>query len=526
MTDKDIKKILKDLYKLEPSLADREVELMEIIKEFALARPDTKFDKKFQNEIKNKLLGRFLETDRKIYFWQNFMNGKKLFFGFGGAIILILIAVPLAYSMYSKNSNFNFGFEQRVKSVGDGAFGNLWGASGGSNNLGMGGEEYAQTSAAPAPMMAENDAAAETRSLGVGGGGGSKAMIAPEATNITFKYIGEKLDLSQEKVSVLKRERTGEMAKKFGGVLGNINTGMLNLSKFKNLEAQNISLSENRDNGYNIYFDVGNETITLNQNWSKWAGIYDRVACPPDSACPESSRLEEKDIPADEALISVADNFIKNYSINKNIYGAPEIDKTWRRYYLLAKEQNDAAASIPQEMSVLYPLAINGKQVYEQYGGKVGLRVGIDIKNNNKVTGVYGLETQSYSSSDYAAEMNGETIIKFAEQGGVGGSYYYGGGKTVTLELMTPQAIYVRQWKYSGMESSELFVPSLLFKVKEMPKDGYYSNEYIAVPLVKEMLRSPQNGDDDIKSMPATRSGSGSSPSVLIEPALPEKSVE
>jgi len=523
----NVKNILKDLYKLDPSLKNREPELLEIIEKFVLAKPDTKFDKKFENELKKEILGRFAQTDQGVSFWQAIMGNiskRKFAYAMSGVVILIIIAAPLAYFGMKNNGaeNLEFGFNQHVKSVGENAFGQLsflTTAAQDSATLGMG-NASAKAESAIAPE--ENGVSADDRSYssvaapvtvgGYGGGGASASMPNPmpydrDVTGFRLKYIGENLSLTDEKVTVLKREKNGEMATKFGSLFRNVNAGILNLSKFKNLEAQNVSLVENRDNGYNVYFDIGNEIITLNKNWNKWpVSVYSDMSCSGNGKemnCGSSvPSIKEEDVPRDEVLISIADNFIKEYGINKNIYGAPEVDKVWQRYYLLAKSQNDAAASVPQNMTVTYPLILNGKQVYEQYGGKIGLKINIDIKDK-KVTDVNGLETQNYSSSEYVAETDSASIVKFAEEGGANRIYSYPEAKNiVTMELETPQAVYVRQWKYNGNESSELFVPSFLFKIKEIPSGVNYYNDYITVPLVKEMLQQNDNmGGMGVKNM-------------------------
>ena len=57
----DIKKILEDLYELDPALRSEEAELKKIIKKFAAQKPDAEYDEEFREKLKAELLKRVAE---------------------------------------------------------------------------------------------------------------------------------------------------------------------------------------------------------------------------------------------------------------------------------------------------------------------------------------------------------------------------------------------------------------------------------------------------------------------------------
>jgi len=132
--------------------------------------------------------------------------------------------------------------------------------------------------------------------------------------------------------------------------------------------------------------------------------------------------------------------------------------------------------------------------------------VTVDIRHK-KVSNLGPIQSHRYETSSYPAETDAARIIAAAERGGFGGGWYFPEAeKKVTLELETPQFIYLQQYTYESAESSELYVPALLFPIKDWQQKGFW-NSGVAVPLAKEML------DQQDQNFP------GPQPMPLIEPA-------
>jgi hypothetical protein len=148
-------------------------------------------------------------------------------------------------------------------------------------------------------------------------------------------------------------------------------------------------------------------------------------------------------------------------------------------------------------MTVQYPLVVDGREVWEQGGyERSGLSVNVNIRTM-KVTSFYGLQTQNYQSSNYAAETDKDRLLKFALQGDLWpqGNYPVENFqvKEVEVKLGTPEVKFMRYWKYDVNQSIELLVPALVFPVLETtPADGSFYKSAVVIPLAKEVLDSAE----------------------------------
>ena len=195
MKPEEIKKILEDLYKIDPSFKNYEKELMKIINKLVADKPETKLSQKFVDELKAKLLTKARELSKRQQkpFWfkvADIFSAQKLAYVGSGALLAILIMIPILSSL-NLNAVPKLSFQPKIFSAPENAFGSL-------TNL-----DGSQT----APMAAESDTVA--RGFGGGGGGGgmpdSAGMIAPEYVNYKFVYKGGDLNLTEDKLEVLKR---------------------------------------------------------------------------------------------------------------------------------------------------------------------------------------------------------------------------------------------------------------------------------------------------------------------------------
>jgi hypothetical protein len=127
--------------------------------------------------------------------------------------------------------------------------------------------------------------------------------------------------------------------------------------------------------------------------------------------CPQVTINE---IPPDSRAIEIADTFFKKFSISLESYGKPVVNNDWRREYDRASDKS--AVWIPRSISVTYPLIIEGREVFEEYGQPKGITVSIDIKTS-LVTDIYGIEKLDFNASNYATETDVSKILEVAKNG-------------------------------------------------------------------------------------------------------------
>ena len=490
MSKKQIKNLIEELYKIDGSLKDYGPQLEKIIAKIIEARPDIKIDEQFKEELYEQLMIKFGKPEsakiRGINIWQ-WIFSKKLSYAFVGAVVIVVIMFGVNYFVsinkiepFQTPSGLSNEFNKVVLS--DNAFGSLAIAE-------EQGAQELDTANAPAGRGGE----------GTAGGGGGTGSVAPMPGKIAcmgqegciippdyfpeYIYVGEDVKLEQDKMEVLRRKNKIIPL----DILESFDFGLTDLSAFKDAKIQTINFVQDKPYGYSVFINFDEGTMSIDAYWSKWPQPYSKCT---DDKCYETMRLKPTDVLADEELIAIANQFIAEHGINLKNYGQPEVENDWRNQPGILETQ----LYVPDYISLVYPLLIDGKFVYEQSGTKFGVRVGINIREK-KVSGIYNLSLQEYESSMYETETDFSRILEIAEKGGMNRYYYWSEGQSQKVEIGTPSQEYLVIWKYDQEKQTNqmLIVPALIFTITKIPAEGYYYQKNIIVPLVKELLEENQD---------------------------------
>lgn len=486
----EIQSILKELLAADPSLKDREKELLPLltllVENKPQAEPTDAFMRRLHAEIRDQTRAEPTESTFTSFF--SFLMNKQYSVALAGLLLGVIITGPVAYYGFSSGNRAGTPsgsplFSYSVTDEGANAFGDFAGAtemsrsqSGGGGPTGMGGG-----GGNPAPMVAADSA----------GMGGDTKMIAPDSMIYrpqVFKFTidGEIPALTESQVQVLRRNKviTTADAQK---ILSAFNLGSVNLDSFGGLKTDSISLYQDQKNGYTMYVSFREGSVSLNQNWETWD--HPESKCTTE-ACYQQYRVKESDIPSDDVLISISDAFVKEHGIDLAQYGPAEVDNAWRTNYAAMSATDRAMFWFPESARVIYPLLIDGKPVYEQGGAKSGISVGVHVREK-KVSDVYGIMSLGFSRSDYEGVTTSGAVLDFLNRSGNA----YGGGlppntvpQTVNVTLGTPTIGYTKVYSYENGTSDELVVPALIFPVKEVPEGTYYYQQSVTVPLAKELM--------------------------------------
>ncbi|MBX4205101.1 MAG: hypothetical protein KW788_02860 [Candidatus Doudnabacteria bacterium] len=501
MNDK-INQIMEDLIKLDPGFAKHRTELQKILYTLLSARPDPVIDTAFVRKLRVKLLEEMENRPNLNNAWSRFKESfmKKIIVSASAVVVLLVVALVGLQKLQINNSEKglpSFGSDVRVVRAADGAFGNLATLSLAVGGKGGGGG------------AAQTDAAVPSTAFGMGGGSGiSEKMMPYEPINYKYVYKGEDLNLSSDKLDVLKKQVPDTQSLLSG--LQSLGMGLVNMDSFPGSKPQSISF--NQQDGYNIYIDFMGGTVSI-------SGYFDgpmyaaesKLACPLDG-CPTPAPVKESDIPDDATLIATANQFLADHGISTSAYGQPEVMNDYRvQIQSQLKASPKSFVYWPEYINVVYPLKIQNDEVYDESGNKVGLMVGVNIRSN-KVTSVYNLSTQNYEASSYDAVTDPARILKVAEKGGMYGYFGDAQGKIVEIELGTPTLQYVSMWDYQINNSTQqVLVPSLVFPVLKQPTDAGFYRKSVVVPLIKNILdrdTNPGFGGGPVKIMESTASPS------------------
>ena len=487
MNNEETKKaILKDIYAAEPELKKREQELLQIIDEMLEAKPEVKLDETFKQELKAKLLQNTKNDAASkaenpgASLW-NFMSTTKKF-ALGGSFLVIVFLI--AGMIYVGNFYKTEKIAVQEKVIDDrqpekanilpreeAAFGDL------------SGDSFAQAPALESPELSEEAWSASPQLESSGGIARdeslSRSVIAPPS-RFAFKYQGKDISINQNKSEVLRRIKDGGLGP-FEELISSFKIDMVDFESFSNVQLQSFSFAESSPFGFVVNVNNKEGSISLNQNWEMW-----NLGCV-DDYCPQRELLIIADLPADDIIVKIADEFVQKHGINMTNFEKGTIDEAWKRQLQTSPETSFA----PVTISVIYPLKIEGRKIYSTAGKREGLTVQVNV-SHLRVSGMYGLTTQNYESSLYDTEDDFNRIVQIAERGG---SLYAAPAlemepdiRKVELALGTPTFASVKYWHYENNKNNELIVPALIFPIINAREKGYFQDN-IVVPLITDLLR-------------------------------------
>lgn len=479
----DIKNILSDLYQIDPSLREHEVKLQPLISELLEARSDLAINPAFRNRLRMILMNKI--RDQKVAkpslgrFFAAGLAGRSMY-TMAGALVLILV-VAVSVTILNRGGT-QFAFEQDIVKSGNNAFGPLTLVSEGGRG---GGQETS------GQKSLDTVATAPSGTGGYGGGGGMtkpSSLIYPvPQPSYAFNYAGDPISLTDKSVEVLRRVKGVGSMPAFDSFLGAFDVSGINLNSFGASKIQNLVLAGGGDDGYTITIDFFEGFIGISKTVFDWG-----PRCMAPEKCLDNQPSPTiNQMPADEKLINAANKFLKEHGIETSAYGTPIIQDDWGVAYEQTSPEQRAMFYIPDAITVLYPLVLNGQTVYEQGGMfPMGLQVQVSVRNLI-VTGVWNMTLQRYESSQYEAETDSAKIISAAERGGWGGYVIMAeDGHTSQrsqVALGTPSRGYLRMWNYNDGSNDELYVPALAFPVLKAPA-GSYLPRYIVIPLAKDLM--------------------------------------
>ncbi len=341
--------------------------------------------------------------------------------------------------------------------VGDRAFG-TFAAPGAASDAASGGAVSAAPEASAAPAMAPKMM--------------SVAAMPPSAApsaEPTYRYGGSAFVQGHASLDVLKVLPEAIPADAAAKALAQTGFGDASMTE--------ATLSERQPFGYTIQLDLQGGSISISENSDEW---------PQAESGPSPM--------ATSTAINIANRFLGDHGIAMGRYGAPEV-----------RSDTSIAAPVaempmipyhPDTIAVLYPLIVNGMEVYSEGGTQIGVTVTVSA-HYGRVTSVYGLNAETYEASAYGAITSTSTILSLAEHASVRPIIYNGlrsaavdtatdASSSIAGILGTPVLAYAQIFKTAPDGTAEQFlVPAYAF-----PVSGGVSGRNIMVPLISDFPTS------------------------------------
>jgi hypothetical protein len=532
----DIKKILEDVYALAPELRSQEAELIRVISEMLKLKPEIKADANFISDLKQRLAS--APVQEKTHFsWS--LKHPLVYAGAGAGLCLalfIIIALPQVKDVSqisgdvsvdtAKKTSDNTGSislalgNRQVNRLGRAAFGSLSGINSGNQEAAMAPDASATNSRLASPQSAMGAGAGSAPSaVSESNSFSAKRMavdsIMAPAISYKYSYQGDisPLIASSTGLSVFRRVKDGSLSSTINSQISGLQLGLVDMSKFGNLQVTSLSFNEDRDNGLSMYMSPEDNSISIGQNWMRWS--RPDSACQ-DEACFASFRMKIGDLLQDQETIAIANSFVKEYDISLDGYGAPYVEDSWKLDYEVSEDK--ANYYLPESAVVIYPLVFNGLESCDEGGNRYGLQVSVDFRSR-KVSSVYNLVVNKYDSANYELESDVSRILKVAENGGTERIYYMqsleGGSQEVTVPLANPKLVLAHTWQNSAGSnvSQELYVPAIRFEVVKTAGINVW-RRFVTVPLVKEILDEREKQPQIMPMMKGAADTSVSAPEI------------
>lgn len=489
--NQQIQKILIELYALDPKLQAHEAELVSIISKLADSKPSITVDKAFAERLRSQLMQQ--EMKQSVSSWQ-FPAIFTRPYALVGALVVVLLVGGAFYTSQNGSllpSGGGSVLAINIEAAGESAFGSLKGAT--FENSSRKASFESVDNSAIAPMDASRSSSSDKKAAPDSpvsmkrGAGGSTSMIAPMPDKMNwptpeyykFVYTGGSFTIDPKGAVYKRIKGNQQLGQKFVSEIGSLNFGFFNPKSFSPLMLQDINLVEQREHGYQIHINIVEGMISINPSWER---LHKESYTRP---------LEQKDTLSNDDLIAISNQFMNDHGITTSAYGKPIV-----LTHFGGKIESMAGVSsvpdfIPDIASVLYPLLIDGKEVYDGGVNPTGLQVTVDIRER-KVLSVYNLATRSYQKSDYPLETDTKKLIQLAIDNGMGVPIYYSEPNNesptpLEVKLGKPEVKLMQYWKYDNTSSEELVIPALAFPILNKPTNLYLP-DFVFIPLVKEIL--------------------------------------
>lgn len=467
MNEKECQAILAELYAADPSLRQYDSELKKVIKKLIATKPRAEMNEVFRRELRSALLKKAEElkppTTEDVR--GAYLKPSHLAFAGTGAVIILAVAI-ISYALINKTNETETSpaetpkvafSEASITELSAEAFGDL-----SSRNL--------QSSSGEIGAYSEQESTLNNTDDIISVDTDTETVMGGTNYNYIYNYA---ISLPDSDMAIYKKTTDENAARQAADYLKNFDLNMIDLNTFDQLQLQSFSLTQDKEYGYNINFNLSTGYFNMVSNGNKWFE-YD-----------SSERLYLEDVPTDEHLFATANGFVKQYDIDVTGYGNPEIEESWLDPNSRYTDDLDEVY-IPGSIKVIYPLLINQRRVYTTFGDPVGLELNIDLREN-KVSSVSNMTNLTLESSDYPIETDTEKLLSQVQQGGYYELRYENPANTYDIQLGEQELAYITTYENG---SQQYFIPALVFPVVE-PSD-FYKNR-VVVPLVSGLLPEIQD---------------------------------
>lgn len=475
-----IDKLIEELYASDPSFREHEPELRALLTSVMMHKPSPVINEQFIVQLKTRLMNEQpVRTSYSLLRWWPAV-----------AIPAVAALAVFVYPhIHPSSTNSSHTPLVTITAVGQHAFGTLASA----NITRTSGSQSAYALDAAVKTSESNGAVPAT----------TTTVDKPSATDYKYPVFTYDGTITIPHADVLKRNKS------IGSPLlsNTANLSLLSLSSFGDLQASQVTFSQQTTDGYTVYVDAQQGTVSIYRSVPMYAttdvatgssGSVSVNASGTVTTIPDSTTNTGAPKLSDADAIAAATSFLKNHGISTEGYGTPVVQSSLYPVMMLDSAANMPMRPVVASVMVVYPWVVNNLPVYDESGTLFGVQVTVDASTKT-VQSVYNLMTRTFSASTYTVTSNVSAIKDYLSRGGWMWSKLDASMPTVTITTEAPTQVYMLSRYQLNGNSDDLLVPALRFPIRSKDQ-SVAGRQSVIVPVIDDLLAEPNvvNGTGSI----------------------------
>ena len=466
--ENNIKNILDELYKIDPNLREKEENLIKIIAEMIILKPNIKVNQNFKNELREKLYSqivtkKYQKTNNKPNIWQ------ILTYIFGWVWIAAFSFIFINKDLILNNEVVNTKISEKTDNKTSINTASLPLKTTKSENKDIEIKKIDKLenkkieNITPKPKVKienniwsletkdnleniQNDISTSNLENNIPESDMALDSVQSEQYKVQWVFWSTN-SLVQNTAKYVFSWSLNDILKSQMDVYSQIKTKNNTFIENKDIDLTHSNLdslvySQNNENWYYITIDNKNNYIRIEKNYEYW----------------KSQNSEDLNL-TNEEILKTANDFLNTFKINTQNY--------WS--WIIQKDSLESNYNTQKE--VTYPFIIDWKKILLEDWSYKWIKITVDLKEN-KVISMYWLDLNNYIKTLYDVENNEENILKSLNKNTTSDDK-----NLEIINLSNPKIEYISKYMSLNWVNKEYLIPAIIFEKQWSDK--------LIIPLVK-----------------------------------------
>lgn len=466
--ENNIKNILDELYKIDPNLREKEENLIKIIAEMIILKPNIKVNQNFKNELREKLYSqivtkKYQKTNNKPNIWQ------ILTYIFGWVWIAAFSFIFINKDLILNTEVINTKISEKTDNETSVSTASLPLKTTKSENKDIEIKKIDKLenkkieNITPKPKAkienniwsletkdnlenTQNDISTSNLESSIPESDMALDSVQTEQYKVQWVFWSTN-SLVQNNTKYVFSWSLNDILKSQMDVYSQIKTKNNTFIENKDIDLTHSNLdslvySQDKENWYYITIDNKNNYIRIEKNYEYW----------------KSQNSEDLNL-TNEEILKTANDFLNTFKINTQNY--------WS--WIIQKDSLESNYNTQKE--VTYPFIIDWKKILLEDWSYKWIKITVDLKEN-KVISMYWLDLNNYIKTLYDVENNEENILKSLNKNTTSDDK-----NLEIINLSNPKIEYISKYMSLNWVNKEYLIPAITFEKQWSDK--------LIIPLVK-----------------------------------------